>query len=158
MQFSFQRDHWRTLRRRVWQILDLQPESLPIGCTQATEAEANRINERLLRVGASLADAPGAGEPSQPSHQEADLQCVGVNSLQLVRPRSVGVDYVDFRATEQVGMPSRLQQLGPSGLSATPFSSRSSVAWLLRPPSQTRGLGYASTAASANCSTGTWES
>ena len=114
-QFPIQRDHWRSLTQRIQQILDPQPELLPIQCPPAVEAEAQRISARLLAEGVSLADPAPDTAPLQPSGRQPDLQCVDVNSLQLARPRCVGVEHVALWAAEQLGLPSLLQQLGLSG-------------------------------------------
>ena len=114
-QFPIQRDHWRSLTQRIQQILDPQPELLPLQCPPAVEAEAQRISARLLAEGVSLADPAPDTAPLQPSGRQPDLQCVDVNSLQLARPRCVGVEHVALWAAEQLGLPSLLQQLGLSG-------------------------------------------
>ena len=90
--FPIQRDHWRTLCQRI-----------------------QRIVERLLRDGVPLADpAPDPG-PSRPASLQTDFQSVDVDSLQLARPRSVGVEHAALWAADQLGLPDLLQQLGLSG-------------------------------------------
>ena len=114
-QFPVQRDHWRTLCQRVRQVLDPQSDLLPIECDPEVEAEAQRIVERLLRDGVPLA-APAPGpDPSQQACLQPDFQSVDVDSLQLARPRSVGVEHAALWAADQLGLPGLLQQLGLSG-------------------------------------------
>ncbi len=108
--FSIQRDHWRTLCKRVEQILDSHPDLLPIETDPEVEAEAQRIAERLLREGLPLADPPPGADPSQP-----DFQSIDVDSLKLARPRSVGVEQAALWAADQLGLPDLLQALGLSG-------------------------------------------
>ena len=114
-QFPIPRDHWRILCQRVEQILAPQPALLPIEADPEVEAEAQRIAERLLREGLPLADpAPGV-DPSQPPSRPPDFQSVDVESLQLARPRSVGVEQAALWAAGQLGLPDLLQALGLSG-------------------------------------------
>lgn len=113
--FSIQRDHWRTLCKRVEQILDSHPVLLPIEADPEVEAEAQRIAERLLREGLPLADPPPGSDPSQPVSRQPDFQSIDVDSLKLARPRSVGVEQAALWAADQLGMPDLLQALGLSG-------------------------------------------
>ena len=114
-QFPIQRDHWRTLCQRIQRLLDPQPDLLPIECDPDVEAEAQRIAERLLLGGVVLAD-PGTGpDPSRSASRQPDFQCVDVDSLQLARPRSVGVEHAALWAADQLGLPGLLQELGLSG-------------------------------------------
>ena len=114
-QFPIQRDHWRTLCQRIQRLLDPQPDLLPIECDPAVEAEAQRIVERLLRDGVPLADAVPDPGSSRPASRQTDFQSVDVDSLQLARPRSVGVEHAALWAADQLGLPDLLQQLGLSG-------------------------------------------
>ena len=113
--FPIPREHWHTLSKRVEQILDPQPALLPIEAPPQVEAEAQRIAERLLREGVSLAAPAPACDPSQDASRPPDFQSVDVNSLQLARPRSVGVEHVALWAAEQLGLPGLLQELGLTG-------------------------------------------
>ncbi len=113
--FPIQRDHWRTLCQRIQRLLDPQTDLLPIECDPEVEAEAQRIVERLLRDGAPLADPAPDPSPSQPTSRQTDFQSVDVDSLQLARPRSVGVEHAALWAADQLGLPDLLQQLGLSG-------------------------------------------
>ena len=113
--FPIQRDHWRTLCQRIQRLLDPQTDLLPIECDPEVEAEAQRIVERLLRDGAPLADPAPDPSPSQPASRQTDFQSVDVDSLQLARPRSVGVEHAALWAADQLGLPDLLQQLGLSG-------------------------------------------
>ena len=113
--FPIQRDHWRTLCQRLQRLLDPQTDLLPIECDPEVEAEAQRIVERLLRDGAPLADPAPDPSPSQPTSRQTDFQSVDVDSLQLARPRSVGVEHAALWAADQLGLPDLLQQLGLSG-------------------------------------------
>jgi len=49
------------------------------------------------------------------SPRAGDYQSVDVDSLELVRPRSVGVEHVALEALRQVGLDTQLEQLGFTG-------------------------------------------
>ena len=109
-------------------------------CPTAVEHEAQRIAAQLIARGTRV-QGPAAGP--------TDVQPVDVDSLRLVRPRSVGVEQVGLWALEQVGLPALLAHLGVNGALRTaavgaivgrlaqPASERATHRWL-----QTRsGLG-----------------
>ena len=105
--FSIPRHHWPLLCRRLDRILSGQLPLLQEGSTQLEE-EAQRMAERLLE---GEADVTGtAGEASS-----EDLQTVEVGSVELTRPRSVGVEQVGCWALEQLGLGDLLGELGLNG-------------------------------------------
>ncbi len=88
--------------------------SLELGaCSPAVENEAQRSAAQLVQAGVSpvgpAAPADGADDPA------AALPRVDVDSLELVRPRSVGVEHVALWAMRQLRPPSLLEELGLSG-------------------------------------------
>ena len=95
------------------------------------EEEAQRIAAQLIARGAA---APTAGP--------TDVQPVDVDSLRLVRPRSVGVEQVGLWALEQLDLPALLTRLGVNGALrsaatgaivgrlAAPASERATHRWL----------------------------
>ena len=134
--FSIPRDQWPLLCRRLDQILTGQ---LPLIEEVSTplEEEAQRMAERLLQ---GEADVMGAGGEA-PSE---DLQTVEVDSVELMRPRSVGVEQVGCWALEQLGVVKLLAELGLNGPMraaamgavvgrlARPGSERATWGWLSR--------------------------
>ena len=134
--FSIPRDQWPLLCRRLDQILTGQ---LPLIEEVSTplEEEAQRMAERLLQ---GEADVMGAGGEA-PSE---DLQTVEVDSVELMRPRSVGVEQVGCWALEQLGVGDLLAELGLNGPMraaamgamvgrlARPGSERATWGWLSR--------------------------
>ena len=133
--FDIPQAHWPLLCARVADALAGQA---PLGadCPPAVDQEAQRIAAQLVARGA---EAPGA----------ADVQPVNIDSLRLVRPRSVGVEQVGLWALEQVGLPDLLTRLGVNGALraaavgllvgrlAQPASERATHRWL----QQRSGLG-----------------
>ena len=105
--FAIPRDDWPLLCRRLDQILSGQLPLLPEASTPLEE-EAQRMAQRLLE---GEADVTGiAGEASA-----EDLQAVEVDSVEVTRPRSVGVEQVGCWALEQLGLGELLGELGLNG-------------------------------------------
>ena len=134
------RGGWPVLCARVERILAPQ-RSLELGaCCPAVEDEAQRSAAQLVQAGVSpvgpAAPADGADDPS------AALPRVDGDSLELGRPRSVGVERVALWAMRQLRPPSLLEELGLSGAQraavlgslvgrmAAPASERASWHWL----------------------------
>ena len=78
--FQVERQHWPLLCARIRQLLDRQGDLVELDCPRDVEWHAQHIAAQLLeRAPARAAEPP-------------DLQTVDVNSLSLVRPRSVGIE------------------------------------------------------------------
>ena len=126
--FEVAREDWPALCQRIEDILAGQ---LPLSPDDpaALEAHAQRIAAQLLaraRTGSS------AVAPAQPA---PDVQAVEVNSLALLRPRSVGVEQVALWAMDQLGLHELLKTLGlPPSLRAAAVGSI--VARLAQPGSE----------------------
>ena len=80
--FPVERRHWAVLCARIRQLLDRQGELVPLCCPEEVERHAQRIVAQLL----NSAPSGGVGR--------LDLQTVDVGTLELIRPRSVGVEHV----------------------------------------------------------------
>ena len=137
--FDIPQAQWPLLCSRIDDILAGQTPLVP-DCPTAVEHEAQRIAAQLIARGTPV-QGPAAGP--------TDIQPVDVDSLRLVRPRSVGVEQVGLWALEQLGLPALLTELGVNGALRTaavgavvgrlaqPASERATHRWL-----QTRsGLG-----------------
>ena len=102
------------------------------------EQEAHRISAQLLTGQVAL---PGAQQPQDDTAEE-QFHCIDVDSLQLLRPRSVGVEQVGLWAMEQVQLIPLLRRLGFNGRQcaaavgsiigrmAVPGSERATYRWL----------------------------
>ena len=134
--FSIPRHDWPLLCRRLDEILSGQLPLIQEG-SAPLEEEAQRMAQRLLE---GEADVTGtAGEASS-----EDLQTVAVDSVELTRPRSVGVEQVGRWALEQLGLVELLGELGLNGplraaalgaivgRLARPGSERATWGWLGR--------------------------
>ena len=100
--------HWAVLCSRIQQLLDRQAELVPLSCPEEVERHAQRI----ARSCSNSAPSGGTGRP--------DLQTVDVGSLELIRPRSVGVEHVGLWAMERSAW-----RLCWSGWASTARSARS---------------------------------
>ena len=75
-------------------------------CPHAVEHEAQRIAGQLV-----VRSAQASGAAAGPT----DVQPLDVDSLRLLRPRSVGVEQLGLWALEQLGLPALLADLGVNG-------------------------------------------
>ena len=128
--FDIPQTDWPLLCARINDALSGQAP-LVADCPPAVEEEAQRIAAQLIARGAA---APTAGL--------TDVQPVDVDSLRLVRPRSVGVEQVGLWALEQLDLPALLTRLGVNGALrsaatgaivgrlAAPASERATHRWL----------------------------
>src|SRR5674476_306840 len=102
--FAVEQDLWASLCVRIEQLLSRQAELLPIELPAAVEKAAQRIAAQLIEQRAVVIKTPIADEGhSSPAESSvapvesvetvpADLQVVDVDSLELTRPRTVGVE------------------------------------------------------------------
>ena len=125
--FDVPQHHWPLLCQRIDDILAGQLP-LPPGRPPALEAHAQRIAAQLLaheRVGTS----------ASPPRRGHDLQYVDVDSLELIRPRSVGVEHVALWAIDQLGLRTLFDELG-LGASMSTAAIGSIIARMARPGSE----------------------
>ena len=128
--FALATEHWAVLCSRIEQLLERQEVLVELDCPEEVEREAQRIALQLVQRGAEVA-AGGT-----------DLQTVDVESLELARPRTVGVEHVGLWAMERLGLGRLLEGLGFNGRQravavgsiigrmAQPGSERASWRWL----------------------------
>jgi transposase len=101
-QFALAKDEWPLLCTRIEQILSGQGTLLPESA--AIEVLAQRYAARLI---ASKRPNSPVSENFAEEYQEVD-----VNSLELVRPRSVGVEHTGLAALSWLGIADILESLG----------------------------------------------
>jgi uncharacterized protein YPO0396 len=107
---------WPALCQRVESLLSKQGELVDHDLSTEAETEAQRIADQLL-VRRSEAETPSIQPTQDEPAKRADFHSVDVDSLELVRPRSVGVEHVGLWVIEQVGLPTLLE-LGAKRLGA----------------------------------------
>ena len=130
--FDIPRAQWPQLCTRIDDLLTGQAP-LVADCPRAVEHEAQRIANQLVVRGVQASGAAATAK---------DIQTLDVDSLRLVRPRSVGVEQVGLWALEQLGLPALLADLGVNGALraaaagvivgrlAQPASERATHRWL----------------------------
>jgi transposase len=101
--FDVPREQWAALAQRIEQLVSGQLDILPELDGQ-WEEHAQRYSAQLLHAKARQQQAPCLGKE--------DYQSVDVNSLELIRPRSVAVEHVSLAALRQLGLESQLEELG----------------------------------------------
>ena len=102
--FSLPREQWPVLCSRIEQIISGQMSLAPI--STAIEALAQRYAARLI-VDSTPVAPPG---DTTPVYHEVDI-----DSLELVRPRSIGVEHVGLAALGWLELPRILEEVGLGG-------------------------------------------
>jgi transposase len=102
--FSLPKEKWPEFCTRIEQILAGQGVLFPLA--QDIEQEAHRYAALLIGKG-------GAKDRREENESSFDYQEVDVNSLELVRPRPIGVEHVGLAALQELHIP---QILAASGL------------------------------------------
>ena len=104
--FDVCREQWPMLTQRIEQIIKGQSDFLPL-----------QLSESLEEVAQSYAAAIIHSKSCQIDQQaNADYQSVDVTNMQMIRPRSVGVEHVAFSAAQQVGLDDHLKAIGFNGV------------------------------------------
>jgi len=130
--FPLPKDQWPRLCSRIDQLLTGQGHLLP---------EVIEIEECAQKYAASLL---AHASPASSTHEflDADYQEVDVTSLELVRPRTVGVEHVGVAALTELGLPQILESAGLNGVQraaamgsiigrmAAPGSELATLRWL----------------------------
>ncbi|HAK59390.1 MAG TPA: IS1634 family transposase [Nitrospiraceae bacterium] len=104
--FSLPKEQWPRLCARIDQLLSGQGTFLPESAS--LEALAQRYAARLVVLSAP---ATSAQESAEAEYQEVD-----VASLELVRPRSVGVEHAGLAALSWLEVPQILESAGLNGV------------------------------------------
>lgn len=132
--FDVPREQWGPLAHRVEQCVTGQGDLMPVELDPQWECAAQRYAALVVRAKARLDEGT--------SPVEADYQAVDINRLEMVRPRSVGIEHVGLQALRQVGLDTKLAQLGFNGAQRAaamgtiiarmtrPGSERHTQAWL----------------------------
>lgn len=106
--FDVEQAHWPAFCAYLDELLKGQTALLPPDLPSDAEQQAQHIVARLL-----AREAPLSTTESAPL--ERDYQSIDVDSMALVRPRSVGVEQLGLWAMEQTGVIQHLEALGWTG-------------------------------------------
>src|SRR5450830_442026 len=109
--FDVSQADWPALAARIDALLHgqeaLQLEPLP----EAVEAMAQRCAAQLIAL--RSIEKPGASSTKAADSNDAErFQEVDLNSIEMVRPRSVGVEHAALSAMRQCGFEDKLAALG----------------------------------------------
>lgn len=105
--FDVPREQWSALSQRIEQLMGRQSELVPSPLESQWEEMAQRYAAQVIRAKARLDEGRSA--------EAADYQTLDVESLDLVRPRSVAIEHVALEALRQVGLDTKLEALGFNG-------------------------------------------
>jgi transposase len=105
--FDVPREQWAPLAQRIEQLVGGQGALLPMELDAKWEGAAQHYSARVIRAKARI------DEGKSPS--ESDYQAVDINSLDMVRPRSVAIEHVCLETLRKLGLDSKLEQLGFNG-------------------------------------------
>ena len=164
--FDLPQAHWPALAQRIDELLHGQRSMLEAAVPEEVQAFAQRFAAQIIArrsavpspgparaAGADpVPDLAAADPPAKPAGQAGELdrfQEVDLDSLELVDPRSVGVEHAALSAMRQCGLADKLGELGLNraqiaaalgnivGRMAQPGSELATHAWL----KDTSGLG-----------------
>ena len=133
--FPLPEEHWPTVCARIEQILSAQATMLPL--TPPIEEAAQRYAAQIVASAAAPCTEAAAEKRGSAQYHEVDIA-----SLELVRPRTVGVEHVGLWAMAQLGFVEKLNALGLSavqsaavmgnviGRMAAPTSELGTFGWL----------------------------
>lgn len=102
--FEVPREQWMPLAQRIEQIVSGQGDFVPVDLDVQWEETAQRYAALVLRSKARLEEGGCSTTP--------DYHTIDIDSLELLRPRSVGVEHVALEALRQVGLDRKRQELG----------------------------------------------
>jgi transposase len=94
-------ERWAELIQHLEQVLSGQSALVPL--PGDLESLAQRLAAQLVQAQA---------QPVAPGAPEADYQAVDLNSLELLRPRTVGVEHVALHAVHELELDTQLAALG----------------------------------------------
>lgn len=105
--FEVPRAQWKALAQRIEELVTGQHAMVPAALDAQWEEAAQRYAAQVIRAQARWDEGRAA--------ESADYQHVDVDSLEVVRPRSVAVEHVAWEALRQVGLDRQLEALGFNG-------------------------------------------
>jgi transposase len=101
--FDVPREHWGPLALRIEHLLGAQGEILGVELPTALEACAQRYAAQLLHARAGTTEG---------SVRTPDYHSVDVDTLEVLRPRSVGIEHVALSVVRQLELDRTLEAVG----------------------------------------------
>ena len=102
--FSIPKESWPALAGRIKEILSGQINLFQP--SQTIERAAQRYAALIIQKRSEASD------PESPENSENDCHCVDINSLEMMRPRSAGIEHVSLAALRQLKLDEKLKGLG----------------------------------------------
>jgi len=98
--FDLPQTHWQILSNRIDQILSAQTTLFSIELDEPIETLAQRYAAQII------------ASRSAPTTDKASFETVDITSLELVRPRRVGIEQLALHAVQQLTLDDKLKSLG----------------------------------------------
>jgi hypothetical protein len=116
--FPLAQEQWPLLCARIKQLIGGQAVLLPVNLSETIERMAQRYTSQLVvRAVVAPGETPNAeGATAAPTAPTGSAVAVEIDSLELLHPRSVGVEHVGLWAVNRLGLDERLAELGFSGV------------------------------------------
>lgn len=112
--FSLPKEEWPVLCDRLEALLSVQPELRLKSVSANIESMAQRYYAQL--VARKPVETNSNNDGSSSGAAACDYQEVDVMSLEMVQPRSVGVEHAGLQALIRLGMPEILERVGLNGI------------------------------------------
>jgi transposase len=105
--FEVPREQWGALVQRIEHLVGGQQDLMPAYLDARWEEAAQRYAAQLVHIRARVEEGGSDGG--------ADYHSVDVESLELLRPRSVAIEHVALAVLRQIGLDKQLEALGFNG-------------------------------------------
>lgn len=105
--FDVPKAQWGPLAQRIEALLHGQLDWIPDELDPQWDAMAQQYAARIVRERGEVADTQTQAQADGPDYQRVDL-----STLEMIRPRSVGVEHVGLAAVQQLGLDTKLNALG----------------------------------------------
>jgi transposase len=102
--FALPKESWPVLARRIEEILSGQISLFQP--SQEIERAAQRYAASIIEKRAEASEAESC------ENDQEDYHCVDINSLEMTRPRSVGIEHVSLEILRQLKLDEKLKELG----------------------------------------------
>ena len=152
--FNLPQSEWSALAQRIDELLRGQQSLLDATLSDTGQAMAQRYAAQLIALRPSAASITAAEAARAEPSEAARYQEVDLDSLELVRPRSVGVEHAALSVMRQCGLEAKLADLGLNrpqiaacignivGRMAHPGSELATHAWLQQHSALGELIGY----------------
>ncbi|MGH8760364.1 MAG: IS1634 family transposase [Burkholderiales bacterium] len=110
--FVLPQDQWPALVARIEELVHGRPSLLDSTMSDAGQALAQRYAAQLIALQPSASSITAAAVAKAASAEPDRYQEVDLDSLELVRPRSVGVEHAALSVMRACGMEDKLAELG----------------------------------------------